>query len=361
MFNSIINNVPVFFIIFICFSCVSNEDYEYDASVTVLPNEIYLEDFQDYSFDIDTVTYNLKLNINRKIANEYENSVKFYSYNGSNPPMNWEIDYYTMFLDTEQDEQIIEELSEILSSDLIEEKDFVAKAVLFVQGAVEYDFDKLNNLKESEVNYPYESLYLKRGICSEKSLLLAKLLIQNNFNICFFLFPKANHMALGIKVSHSEGSYGTNYCFIESTDYSPIGEIPDTMLGGVVLDNSPGLVIPIYNGKNRYKGLQQVKADYEAQAQLYGPRYNWVSKQVKVLLIKKAHLNNRINQINTEIDELSAEMRVNMCEGELEIEKYEFCADLSKRLEKLYSLAGSKTDSINVIIDRVNVLNEIDN
>lgn len=64
---------------------------------------------------------------------------------------------------------------------------------------------------------PYEVIYHQRGICADKSLLTALLLAKIGYGSALFLFEKDGHMAAGIQVPIGSGSYGTNFCFIETT------------------------------------------------------------------------------------------------------------------------------------------------
>jgi hypothetical protein len=49
------------------------------------------------------------------------------------------------------------------------------------------------------VRYPYETLSLGRGVCSDKSVLLAALLHELGFGVALLEFDAENHMAVGLR------------------------------------------------------------------------------------------------------------------------------------------------------------------
>jgi hypothetical protein len=76
-------------------------------------------------------------------------------------------------------------------------------------------------------------LYENKGVCGEKSMLLAFLLRDLGFGVVLFDFAAQNHEAVGVKCSN--GFRGTGYCYLESTtpvgiDFSGdwLGEISET-------------------------------------------------------------------------------------------------------------------------------------
>lgn len=117
-------------------------------------------------------------------------------------------------------------------------------AIQIVQG-IPYDWDAFNTNSVSG-RYPYEVLYDMKGVCMEKADLLAFTLRELGFGVVIFEFQQESHRAVGIKCN--KGNYNTNYCFIESTDYYPIGQIPYTYVGGVDIRNAIPEVIVISDG-----------------------------------------------------------------------------------------------------------------
>jgi hypothetical protein len=65
--------------------------------------------------------------------------------------------------------------------------------------------------------YPYRTLYSNKGVCGEKSELLAFLLKELGYGVVIFYFPEENHESVGIKCSFINDFQNTGYCFIETT------------------------------------------------------------------------------------------------------------------------------------------------
>lgn len=119
-------------------------------------------------------------------------------------------------------------------------------AINLVQG-IPYDWNAFTTNSVTG-RYPYEVLYDMKGVCMEKSDLLAFILRDLGFGVVIFEFTLENHRAVGIKCSN--GNYNTNYCFIEATDYYPVGQIPVEYVGGVDIRNAMPEVIQISDGES---------------------------------------------------------------------------------------------------------------
>ncbi len=117
-------------------------------------------------------------------------------------------------------------------------------AISIVQG-IPYDWEAFTTDSVTG-RYPYEVLYDMKGVCMEKADLLAFTLRELGFGVAIFEFEAESHRAVGIKCS--KGNYNTDYCFIEATDYYPVGQIPDSYVGGVDIRKATPEVILISEG-----------------------------------------------------------------------------------------------------------------
>jgi hypothetical protein len=110
--------------------------------------------------------------------------------------------------------------------------------------------------------YPYETLYNDRGVCADKSLLLAYLLNELGYDTVLFEF--SGHMAVGVKGSPNYGFYNTGYAFIETTRPTITTYIPDTYLSGFKVSSNPN-IIHLNGGKkvldvsNEYRDAVRLK------------------------------------------------------------------------------------------------------
>lgn len=96
--------------------------------------------------------------------------------------------------------------------------------------------------------YPYEVLYDGKGICEEKSELLAFLLKETGYGVVFFYYQDENHEALGIKCPARYSIDNTGYCFIETTGPSIMTDSEIEYAGGIKLISEPEIIL-VSNGE----------------------------------------------------------------------------------------------------------------
>ncbi len=105
---------------------------------------------------------------------------------------------------------------------------------------------------DQSIKFPVEVLVTNKGVCSEKSFLLAGILYYAGYDVALLDFEKENHMAVGIKGNCSK-SYG-GYCFIETTRPNPIRYVPKTYVGNITL-KSKLRIIKIGNNSLKYNKI----------------------------------------------------------------------------------------------------------
>lgn len=118
------------------------------------------EEFEDYTFQLDTSQYTFQLNLESEIYKGHYGSEKYVIGESAD----WQKRFWSIFLMSKEDRSLISEIIKVLNSDNFSEKDFVIKATRFVQGAIAYDHDKAFNIEDHEVYFPYETLFLKSGV-----------------------------------------------------------------------------------------------------------------------------------------------------------------------------------------------------
>jgi len=115
------------------------------------------------------------------------------------------------------------------------------------------------------LKYPYQTLYDGQGVCEARSELLAFLLKEIGYGVVLFYYPEENHAAVGIKCPLKDSSYGSGYCFVETTGSSIItdnkeyypgwGELSDVLEISLISD---GISFPenAYEYKDAKKLIQ---------------------------------------------------------------------------------------------------------
>lgn len=192
------------------------------------------------------------------------------------------------FLDEERQSRALSVLvSEIenITGDL---DDRARIAVSLVQ-EIPYDSEALEtgNLRN---RYPYEVIYEMKGLCEEKSRLLAYLLRELGYGTALLNYETENHSAVGILCpkEYSQYSHGNqHYCFIEATTSSITTDNTGYYPGAGRLSTKP-TIIEVSNGKtfntvkeeyeDARKLIQLTKEAEKNQYRLYEPQYSeWIN------------------------------------------------------------------------------------
>lgn len=100
-------------------------------------------------------------------------------------------------------------------------------------------------IEGNPIRLPYQVLYENKGVCSEKSLLLASLLKELGYGVVLLEYEEENHMAVGIKCPKQYANYiynGTGYCFIETTGPSIITDSEGEYIGVGKLKSKPKVI-----------------------------------------------------------------------------------------------------------------------
>ncbi len=143
-------------------------------------------------------------------------------------------------------------------------------AVSLVQ-MIPYDWSSYRS-NSKYLKSPYEVLYYNKGVCAEKSFLLAYLLKKLGFGVILLDYEKENHMAVAVKcpIQYANVMYGDEgYCFIETTRPTIITYIPDNYIGVGKLTSTPHMIFVSdgqeftgvkeeYNDATEYKRLEEL-------------------------------------------------------------------------------------------------------
>jgi hypothetical protein len=141
------------------------------------------------------------------------------------------------------------------------------------------------------MSYPYKILYDNKGVCSEKSLLLAYLLRGLGYGVVLFEFSSENHVVVGIKSPEQYSYKNSGYAFIESTaptiptdsegDYVGVGKLISTpqiiqVSDGISFSSISEEYNDLQNYNQLYDELLMISNQYGTMLDQY--QYNrWVS------------------------------------------------------------------------------------
>ncbi len=187
-----------------------------------------------YKWTYDKKNYQLIETLYQSDFNFYSSAPKTFSYEGAAPPADWKEQYFGMFMKEAPGDNTIEKVAADLKAlgkkNGLSDDQIAELAMSFVQ-SIPYDSAKADVILSGTggtANYPYETLYEDRGVCSDKSFLAASLLKALGYGTTLFVYESENHMAIGVECPTQDSSYGSGYCYAETTTPgNKIGMIPD--------------------------------------------------------------------------------------------------------------------------------------
>ncbi|MDA7836750.1 hypothetical protein N9A49_05005 [Salibacteraceae bacterium] len=271
---------------------------------------------------------------------------------------------YNKFLSEDSDLYLLEAILESLRNRTTgTEIDMVQLVVAFVQ-SIPYEIAEAQK-------YPFETLYLNKGDCSDKSVLLCKLLTLEGYDACLFSYAKAEHMSVGIRVD-GEFQYVDGYAYIEATVYNPIGDIPKKLAGGVKIDEEPIIIYPNSNGSDSYEEFPETISLYNQLTEIYGDGYFSTTNDGRVLMVEMHRMSTEIDSLRElqegqklQIDSLEFELTEMGCPVSVENDIYETCKELSGLRNDKVALFNYLNDELNSRVsgynDKTEKLNHINN
>lgn len=165
------------------------------------------------------------------LYNSYRNSNRTLYYSPSNPPANPRESYYEIFLTLKVGDNsidnLVNDLRKLATSEGFNDNETVEFVMALIQ-FIPYDNSKTS---ASPQNFPYETLYKNSGVCSDKTFLAHIVLNKMGYGAAIFDYPNDNHSAVAVACS-GQSSYNSGFCFIETTNYFPVGVFPTGLSSG---------------------------------------------------------------------------------------------------------------------------------
>lgn len=272
-----------------------------------------------YDFQLGESRLNLSLDLPMALRNEFANAPRSYSYTGT-LPAGWKKSYFEMFLGHKADrptvESILAELRKLRPSP--SQDTLLELATAFVQTAIVYDWQAANQISGGKIHYPSETLLDRKGVCADKTILLAAILQAMGYRIAILTWERANHMALGVAVPAGQGNFGSGYVMIETTAPTRIGTVPEKYAGGIRLDGKPEIVE--LGGSQQYNGLAALREREKTLAQEFGQEY------LKMPPAQQA-IYRKMHPLKAEMEQLAQQLKA--CKGTLQPAQYTLCQQLN--------------------------------
>lgn len=168
----------------------------------------------------------------------------FLSYGGQEVPSR--TDFKLKHLNEEKQRVMLNELVIAIQNITPVKEDQLRIAISLVQNI---DFEETNKtfiFLKQELNYsryPYEVIYEGKGVCGEKSELLAYLLREMGYGVVLFYNQLENHESVGIKCPARYDWRDTGYCFVETSGPAIITDDEIEFVDGVKILSNPQVML----------------------------------------------------------------------------------------------------------------------
>lgn len=310
---------------------------------------------RSFTFEYNCDQYTITLPLYESVNDYFSSKKKTFYYSadfGGDP----EKEFYENFILTDNDYETIDYVIQTVEDelDLKNEDELVVALTSLVQN-ITYDCDKLFsyvNLDDHgyETNFPYETLYTKRGVCGDLSILLVKILQHLKFGAAFLVYENTNHMAVGIQCPRQYANYikdGTGYCYIESTASQRIGVKPE-QFDGKEFNEKPRILV-VARGKT-FEGMNSLGQNQQAEAAQYDEYILHLStceeissyKQIQTQEASLDNYKNELSELQIQIQDQGDLLEYEIarfdamgCEGTVSQEKYDQCVNQQHYLEGL--------------------------
>lgn len=196
----------------------------------------------EFKFKYQNLDYTLNQSLSENWYWLYTTAPKTYSYSNGQNIETARNAFYSLFLNIRAGDSSLDDLifqARLLAAGKNWSSDEFAEFVLALVQYIPYDNEKLaTGTSGTNPYYPYETLYLNRGVCSDKTFLAVALLRKLGYGAAIIDFPDFNHSAVGISCPLEYSINNSGYCYVETTNYFPLGVIPKNISSGIAEDGS---------------------------------------------------------------------------------------------------------------------------
>jgi hypothetical protein len=296
------DRVSVFLIIAICLisGCITGLPGQQES---VVPPQIrpgdsssVIEVTHTFPFEDSMITITIPVNTSvYEGAKSADKSVTIY---GNISETIWVADSYrSMAYDPAQDQvflDLITRFREIQNKENLSDDEYIELITAYTQ-SLTYE-----TIGENPAKFPVETIVENAGDCDDKSLLLARLLSLEAFQVSLLSFKPESHMAVGI--GSDDTSYkNTGYAYIEATNYSFVGVPTDRLQDEIKLESDP-VIITIGNGTKKYGSGSETRYinDTFVLTELKAHELESIIKELEPELQNKQHeINNLENRMTS--------------------------------------------------------------
>ena len=198
---------------------------------------------RSYDWRYQNKIYYLSAKLSTNLYQVYNRSPKIYTYYADQEPSDIRDAFYGLFLKLNSVDNETNGLLAALEKKAAESgltaDETAAFALAFIQ-YLPYDHEKVA-AGNNQPYYPFETLYLQKGVCADKSFLAVLWLRHLGYGAAILDFPDSNHSAAGIACPVADSLAGSGYCYVETTNYFPVGIVPPSIANGQASSTVEGL------------------------------------------------------------------------------------------------------------------------
>jgi len=251
-----------------------------------------------FSWKYDGKNYLLDEVLSKSLYTQYSGMSRVLTYRTGEEPANMRDAFYAMFLTPRSGDgtldKVLNDLKKIAAQNNLTGDKLVEFMMAFVQ-YIPYDSAKVTGTNLP--NYLYETLYRNSGVCSDKSFLAVAMLRKLGYGAAILDYPDNKHSAAGVACAAGESTNGSGYCFVETTNFFPIGVVPSSLKLGQA--ESSNQFNALFDGSNL--GAMEIYQRTTAKS------YTGVSQTMaRAEVIKK--LVQSINDERTDLNTISLEL-----------------------------------------------------
>jgi len=250
----------------------------------------------NFLFKYKNNNYEIFQNFSSSLYQSYATTPKVYTYSSNNAPSDLRNSFYGLFLTLKTGDSSLDDLIGQLRALAVKNNwtdDQLLEFTISLVQYIPYDHAKLSLSDNRNTNpyFPYETLYLDRGVCSDKTFLAVSLMRRLGYGAAILDFPDLNHSAAGIACPLVDSINGSGYCYVETTNYFSFGIIPQSINSGQaqssdnqfnnLFDSSILGTIEIYQ-KTTGKTYQGVAATRAQVANLALAKNELTTKEVEI-------------------------------------------------------------------------------
>jgi len=211
------------------------------------------------AFSFDGIRYSITPHVATSIYWGAKRSTRLLVQTPGESQDDWTRAYYHAFADDPAQKAAIDDvclqLRAVRDKAGLDSDQYLECIAKFVQ-SIPYDWKAFDS-NTGKQRFAVETLVDGKGLCGDKSVLLADLLVHEGYSAALLEFGPEKHMAVG--VSGPGTTYGQSaYLFLETTGPIYVTDVPEEYSGGMRLRSTP-VVIAIGSGARLYNAADQIR------------------------------------------------------------------------------------------------------